>query len=250
MEQISKQGIKRLKRYKMKKYRDLDSRFLAEGRKLVLELLHSSCPVELIVVTQQWLDKNNTVDQFSVPTLLCDEKEFNQLSQLRQPDGILACCHQLVPKPYQKRGWTLVLDHLNNPGNLGTIIRTADWFGFNEIICDTNTVDVYNHKVIQSTMGSIVRISVHYTDIKAYLSTQNRPVFGATLQGQRLEETAFKESGIVLMGNESHGIDNALFPFIDQEITIPKIGQAESLNVAVATGIILSSIANKSLQIT
>ncbi len=242
MEKLSKQELKRICRYKMKKYREQDHCFLAEGTKIVGELIHSSIHIEKLVFSKTWLSKNNTVLEYSDIQLQCDDKEFEKISNQKSPEGILAVCSIPNAGELAYSGWSLVVDKINNPGNLGTIIRLADWFGIKELICSEETVDAYSPKVIQSSMGSIARVTIHYKNLVTYLSTQNRKKYGASLEGNNILEHSFSDSGILIIGSESHGISPKVHSLLNEQITYPKMGEAESLNAAVATGIILSHI--------
>ncbi|KKX48941.1 RNA methyltransferase [Sphingobacterium sp. IITKGP-BTPF85] len=135
------------------------------------------------------------------------------------------------------------MDDIQDPGNLGTIIRTAEWFGFQRIICSIGTVDAYNPKVVQATMGSLSRIEIHYLDLKAFIQDAKLPVFGALLNGNSIYETDWRDEGLLVLGNEGNGISDELIKLVDKPVTIPRIGEAESLNVAVATTIFCSEIA-------
>ena len=137
----------------------------------------------------------------------------------------------------------MVLDDVQDPGNLGTIIRTAEWFGFQHILCSLGTVDAYNPKVVQATMGSLSRIEIHYVDLKAFIREAKIPVFGALLNGDSVYKTDWASEGLVVLGNEGNGISDELISLVDKPVTIPRIGNAESLNVAVATTIFCSEIA-------
>ncbi|MNN63391.1 23S rRNA (guanosine-2'-O-)-methyltransferase RlmB [compost metagenome] len=143
--------------------------------------------------------------------------------------------------------YNIVLDDVQDPGNLGTIIRTAEWFGIKHIICSIGTVDAYNPKVVQATMGSLARIQVHYVDLHELISSTDLPVYGALLNGQSIYQTEWSTEGLIVMGNEGNGISEEIITLIDQAVTIPRIGQAESLNVAVATTIFCSEIARQQL---
>lgn len=142
-----------------------------------------------------------------------------------------------------KNQHTLVLDDIQDPGNLGTIIRTAEWFGFQQIICSIGTVDAYNPKVVQATMGSLSRIQIHYIDLKSFIKEVKIPVYGALLDGDSIYETDWTHEGLIILGNEGNGISEEIIELVDQPVTIPRIGEAESLNVAVATTIFCSEIA-------
>jgi TrmH family RNA methyltransferase len=148
----------------------------------------------------------------------------------------------------QKFGWTIVVDTLQDPGNLGTIIRIADWFGINEVILSKNSVELFNPKVIQATMGSFTRVNVIYEDIIKWLLSQDRTSYGAVLGGKNLYSTTFPQSGILILGNESKGISDELLTVIDHQIEIPKRGGAESLNVSMACSIFSNEIMRQSFQ--
>ena len=141
-----------------------------------------------------------------------------------------------------KNKFSLVLDGIQDPGNMGTIIRTADWFGITDIICSEDTVDVYNPKVVQATMGSMARVNVHYTDLMPVLSTADVPIYGALLNGDNIYDTTFGTEGLIVMGNEGNGLRPEVIKLVTKAITIPRFGGAESLNVAIATAIFCSEI--------
>jgi TrmH family RNA methyltransferase len=150
-----------------------------------------------------------------------------------------------IQQPPNGKEWIIALDNINNPGNLGTIVRTADWFGIQSIVCSLNCADFYNPKVIQATMGSFTRVNVYYTDLEKWLSneTQKTPIYGAVMDGYSLYDTDIPENGILLIGNESHGISKSLHPFIFKKIKIPAYGGgAESLNASIATAVILAEL--------
>ncbi len=171
------------------------------------------------------------------------------MSGLTTPQQILAVIKlpewpQLKPDTLQGE-FSLVLDGIQDPGNLGTIIRTADWFGVNHIICSEDTVEAYNPKVVQATMGSLARVKVYYTDLEALLPTLNLPVYGAMLDGENIYTADFGSKGLILMGNEGNGIRPNIQSLITRAITIPRVGEAESLNVSIATALFCSEISRK-----
>ncbi|MEP6700840.1 MAG: RNA methyltransferase, partial [Bacteroidota bacterium] len=171
------------------------------------------------------------------------EKELERISQLKTPNKVLAIVQQFDNSGAidTKNKISLVLDNVQDPGNLGTIIRTADWFGIEQIICSPDTADVYNSKVVQATMGSIVRVRVFYTDLGKWLAEQKEvPIYAAVLGGQDVTGIKKISEAIIVFGNESKGISPEILQLVKTKLTIPKKGKAESLNVAVATGIILS----------
>ena len=172
--------------------------------------------------------------------------ELEKISTLQTPQGILALVKQPKATPLDpdvlKNCFSIVLDGVQDPGNLGTIIRTADWFGFKNIICSLNTADVYNPKTIQATMGSLPRVNVFYEDLSLVLPKVQVPVYGAFLEGKSIYKTDFGTEGLLILGNEGQGISAAVINFIQQPVTIPRIGKAESLNVAISAGIFCAEI--------
>ncbi|MCR9172546.1 MAG: RNA methyltransferase [bacterium] len=232
MDALSKNKIKWIRSLRLKKNRDSEGLFVVEGAKMVQEILKDeSATVECLVTTDESLDFAGT--QFHT-----DTATMKAISGLSTPSSLLA----VVKKPQistKKSPWTLVLDGVQDPGNMGTIIRTADWFGITDIVCSQQTVDCFNPKVVQSTMGSIFRVCVRYERLEDYFENVDRPVFGALLEGENMHCVTVPKEGILLMGNEGNGISEELIDFISHPIHIPGKGGAESLNVAVATGILL-----------
>ncbi len=219
-----------------KKFRTQYSTFVVEGLKIVNELLKSDYEVETIFATSSWLKNNSSKEAIHVT-----EKELSQLSSLKTPNEVLAVVKQKETQLLDlKSTITIALDHIQDPGNLGTIIRTADWFGVKNIICSEDCVDVYNPKVIQATMGSLFRVNVVYTDLKEFFDEyKDLTVYGALLEGDNVYNVKLKSEGaVLLMGNESKGIAEELIPYVTNKIAIPKFGNAESLNVGIATAII------------
>ena len=236
---ISKNETKYIQSLYHKKVRDEAELFIAEGVKLVDELLNSGFVIRKIYATKEW-----TGSAGFPATIIIEQYELEKISSLSTPNHVLAVVEQkkLTREPVDKNNIILVLDGIQDPGNLGTIIRIADWFGITQIVANTGTADVYNPKIIQSTMGSIIRVNVWYKDIEQWLAAVSVPVYGALLNGNNIYTTAKIKEGILVIGNESKGIHNNILPFIKHAITIPGRGHAESLNAAVATGIILSHL--------
>ncbi|MNK23906.1 putative TrmH family tRNA/rRNA methyltransferase [compost metagenome] len=247
---LSKAQISLITSLQNKKYRKQHGLFIVEGIKSVMEFISSSYEVESIFYTD---DANTKVGKIShnIKSHKLTETEFQKISALKSPQGILA----LVKLPLQqkivpsnlKNKFSLVLDDVQDPGNLGTIIRTAEWFGIEHIICSIGTVDAYNPKVVQATMGSLARLQIHYTDLTDFIPATGLKVYGALLNGQSIYQTVWADEGLIVMGNEGNGISDEIIALIDQAVTIPRIGQAESLNVAVATTIFCSEIARQQL---
>jgi TrmH family RNA methyltransferase len=226
-----------------KKQRDDEKVFVAEGPKLAGELLHTPSAVKHIYATNSWLRKNTGL---KVPATEVSEIELGKISNLQTPNEVVVIARQLIPsdEPVFKKRLTIVLDGIQDPGNMGTIIRIADWFGVQQIICSDDCVEVYNPKVIQSTMGSILRVKCWFKDFNEWKEKIEVPVFGALLEGKNIYAVGKTAEGLVVTGNESKGIREPLISKITDPVTIPKAGGAESLNAAVATGIIVGCLVN------
>ena len=223
-----------------KKFREKEGVFVAEGPKIVKELLKAEFELHEIYALREWLDENNKFIK-SGETFEITEVELKGISFMTTPQSVLALVKMPVTNAFVTNGKIiLALDGIQDPGNLGTIIRTADWFGVQHIICSKDCADVYNPKVVQATMGSIARVNVIYTDLYSWLQKEKySSIYAAVLQGKDLKKIKIK-TGIILIGNESKGIRPEILGLANEKITIPGIGKAESLNAAVATGIILS----------
>lgn len=238
---ITKNQIKYIKDLSRKGIRSAEQKFVVEGEKLVNEMIQSRIEFDEIFALESWIESNP-----KIPATLISEKDLERITQLKSPNKVLAVVHMFEDDVNDdlENGVTLFLDRINDPGNLGTIIRMADWFGIVKIICTENSVDVYNSKVIQSSMGSVFRIPVFYQNAEEYLANYkvqfpDNPIIGAAMEGEVLGQVKMPENGLLIMGSESHGIEKSIEQHINQLVTIPKMGMAESLNVAVATGIIL-----------
>lgn len=207
--------------------------FVAEGVKLVQELINSSFLHHGIytVDSQMFPDAN-----------VISESELKQMSNLVQPNKVLGVFNIPEPEAPDFSNWILALDGIRDPGNLGTLIRICDWFGISDIICSPDTVDAYNPKVLQATMGSIARVKIHYTSLEPLFKSCGRPIYGASMEGGSLFSTSFDEPGILVMGSESHGISPALREILNGVVAIPGFGLAESLNVGTAAAVLLYEI--------
>lgn len=228
-----------------KKFRDEKGLFKIEGPKLVDEFLSSDFKINCIVATKNWLETHFA----SLPTELqahafeVSPSKLQSLSSLKTANQVIAVVHKSNPSfIIPKDKVSIVLDDIQDPGNMGTIIRIADWFGIEQIFCSLHSVDCYNSKVVQSTMGSLLRVKIYYTDIEELFRTTELPVYAALLHGESIFEMKKVNRGFLLIGNESKGIHPSLLNSSIFPITIPKVGAAESLNAAVATGIIVSQI--------
>jgi len=237
---LSKIEIKYIQSLCHKKQRQAEGLFIAEGAKLADELLQSDYSIKKIYATADWASKHST--RAEVVTIT--EIELQKISALQAPNQVLVIAEQKkgVDRPVLEHQLTLVLDGIQDPGNLGTIIRIADWFGIKQVIASVDTVELYNPKVIQGTMGSFIRVQLWYQSLEVLLQTATVPVYGALLNGKNMHAEPPVTEGILVIGNESKGISPALLPYITHPITIPRLGGAESLNAAVATGILISHL--------
>jgi TrmH family RNA methyltransferase len=241
---ISKSQIKYIQSLGQKKYRDEESLFIAEGPKLVKELLQNkNAQLRQLYALNDWIDENEELLS-GIDGVKINETELERISQLKTPNQVIAIFKKFETKPpLVKAKIALVLDAIQDPGNVGTVIRIADWFGVSDIICSFDCADLYNPKVVQATMGSMARVNVLYTDLPAWLKQQNKvDIYAAMLEGQDVTKMDPLKEGLIIIGNESRGIHKDLLESVDQKITIPRKGSAESLNVAVAAGIILSHL--------
>jgi len=206
---------------------------MVEGLKSVNELIQSQWPIESIVCSTSF--EGNIDSQDSNDIFLVTPKEFESISQQKNPQGVLAIA-QFHDLDLEETPWQIALDEINNPGNLGTIIRIADWYGVNTIYCSQNTVDLYNNKVIQSSMGSFLRVQLKYGNLQELLNQKD--VFATVLNGKNIRTLTKTEQGVLLMGNEANGISKSLIENLAHTpITIPGNLQTESLNAAMATAI-------------
>lgn len=240
MEKISKARIKWIRSLQQKKVREQEGVFVVEGEKMVLEGLKSKRHSLVALVTHK--EESSIIPQeFREVALTADTTEMEQLSGLKTPNKLLAVFKRSTQEVVQS-GFELALDSVQDPGNMGTILRLADWFGIERIVCSRETVDCFNPKVVQASMGAIFRIQVIYTDLLSYLSDSKQPVYGALLNGENYRSVSYNQEGILLMGNEGNGISEQLIPLITHAVTIPRFGAAESLNVATATAILLAEV--------
>ncbi|MDO9155993.1 RNA methyltransferase [Sediminibacterium sp.] len=240
---LSKIEAKYIQSLYHKKQRDELSLFIVEGLKGVDELLNSSFVVQKIFAVNDW--EHPLMGKAQLTRV--SEEELQKISGLQTANKVLAIAEQqnfIAQKP-QKGRITLALDGIQDPGNMGTLIRIADWFGIHTILASEDSVEAYNPKVIQSTMGSFIRVKVGYGNLANLLTDVGIPIFGALLEGDSVYNQATIQEGVLLIGNESKGIHKELLPFISSPVHIPRIGGAESLNAAVAAGILLSHLIKK-----
>ncbi|MDX6748003.1 RNA methyltransferase [Polaribacter sp. PL03] len=235
---ISKNQLKLITSLSQKKYRQKHNLFIAEGIKVVNELINSSFEVATLFCTEDF----NTIVSKDLITLI-SETELKKISTLKSPNKVLGLFKIPEEKPLKNSELIIALDAINDPGNLGTIIRLCDWFGVSQLICSKDTVDCYNQKVVQASMGSLTRISIHYTDLKNYLSKTTLSTFIADMDGENVYKTTLPKEGVLVMGNEANGVSDEIKALIQNKISIPRFGETqetESLNVATATAILLS----------
>ena len=242
---ITNNELKYIQSFAHKKHWVEESVFIVEGPKMLEELLASNWVIRKIIALPDWIQVQGHLPAEVVEV---DEVMLGRLSLLQTPNKVMAIVEkkkELQPLVYTDKS-TLLLDGIQDPGNLGTIIRTADWFGIDQIVVSEDTASWYNPKVIQSTMGSCFRVNMLSMDLQTLLQSNAKsknklPVYGALLNGKSMHEIKWNPANFILIGNESKGIRENLMPFISHPISIPRTGEAESLNAAVATGIILAN---------
>lgn len=235
---LSKNQVKLIHGLKKKKIRQSENLFIAEGIKVVEELLGSKLKVRKLFFTNAYLNPYNVTD-YQIIT----DKELQLISDFSSPNQVLGIFEIPAFKEPVHKGLTVLLDEINDPGNLGTIIRLCDWFGADQLVCSKNTADCYNQKVVQASMGSLARVSVTYVDAVSYLKNEKRPVYGTFLNGENVYLTPLVSDAVLVLGNEANGISKAVEAYVTQKITIPQFGEkhlTESLNVAMAAAVFLS----------
>ncbi len=236
---VVKSQIKLIKSLQQKKYRNEHGLFVVEGKKAILELLASTIKVFKIYTTQ-----DEVLDCDSNLVEMVSRNELKQMSSLKNPNTILGVFYIPTSDKVDENGWVLALDDVQDPGNMGTIIRLCDWFGIKHLICSLGTVDCYNPKVLQATMGSISRVNIVYSNLSVFLNRTNLPVYGTFMEGDNLGNVNFPSEGVIVMGNEGKGISEDIKLHCSNKVTIPQFGgnTTESLNVATATAIILNEV--------
>ncbi|WP_163408947.1 TrmH family RNA methyltransferase [Flavobacterium ajazii] len=241
---ISKNQIKLISGLHQKKQRFANQLFFAEGVKVIQELLQSNFELELLFTTQNDFEKVEISKRISIT-----DQELKKISALSTPNTCLAVFKIPAENTIIDSGLIVALDDIRDPGNLGTILRLCDWFGIQQIICSKETVDIYNPKVVQATMGSITRVNVNYVDLKSYITNAKTPVFGTFMNGENIYQSELPKNGIIIMGNEANGISAEIEKMVTNRLTIPRFGElqkTESLNVATATAIVLSEFKRNS----
>jgi TrmH family RNA methyltransferase len=242
---ISQKWSKLIKSLHLKKFRKAEQLFFVEGEKAVLEVLAAHWPVKALFGTADFFDRYPDTAYAAEISQSCPASDLEQVGTFASNNAALAvvAIPQYAPFAETAGDWTLVLDNVNDPGNLGTIIRIADWYGIRHILCSPDTVDAFNPKVIASAKGSFLRVKLHYAELATALATAQQPVYGAFLDGDSVHQLALtKPGGFIVLGNEAHGISPALETLISRRITIPAFGQAESLNVGIAGAVIVDNL--------
>lgn len=243
---LSKSQIKHYRSLSLKKNRDKARIFVAEGPKLVLDLLPYFEP-EVIIIEDSY---RTEFKDFEVE--ITEREDIQKISLQKHPQGVYATFKRKVSNLHHchpEKELVLAMDDVQDPGNMGTIIRICDWFGIKHIVCSNQTVDIYNPKVVQSTMGALGRVNVHYTDLKTYIEQSKAPAFGTFLKGENIYSNQLPENGIIVMGNEGNGISKPIEESITHKLFIPPFpgnsNTSESLNVATATAIVCSEFRRK-----
>lgn len=235
---VTKNQIKLISSLQQKKFRFANQLFIAEGVKVIQELLKSNFTLEHLYTTEPLFDEVKNDLKTLIP-----ESDLKKISALSTPNNCLAVFKIPSVKPIIEHGLIVALDDIRDPGNLGTILRLCDWFGISQVICSAQTVDIYNPKVVQATMGSIARVNVSYVDLNAFIQKTTLPVFGTFMDGATIYQETLPKEAVIVMGNEANGISENIEKIIKNRLTIPRFGdlqQTESLNVATATAIVLS----------
>lgn len=236
---VSNKQSKFIKSLKIKKYRTKEMCFFVEGRKNTLEGINNGLVLKYLLATAEFV-KDNASELSNVESYLmeCSPSELIELGTFSTNNDCLAVFEMPKQEEIDFGDHVVVLDGVGDPGNLGTIIRTLDWFGFKHLVCSRNTTDFYSPKVLNATMGSYARVKVHYEDLGQFIENSPLMAYGADLNGCSMEELQISDPIMLVMGSESHGISEGLSDKLKGNVTIPRVGEAESLNVAIATGIL------------
>ena len=240
---VSKSQIKLITSLYQKKYRNLNNLFIAEGIKVINELIENGIELQELYTT-----KTSVFNVDKSKCIAVTNDELKKISLLKSPNTALAVFKIPHSNSIDNNGLILALDEVNDPGNLGTIIRLCDWYGITDLVCSNNTVDCYNPKVVQATMGSLARVNISYVNLYEYLRSIKNKVFITEMNGENIYKTTLPEKGVLVMGNEANGISSQIKNMADLKLSIPRFGKlqlTESLNVATATAILLSEFKRK-----
>lgn len=238
---LSKTQSKYIRSLSQQKFRNEHQVFIAEGAKIAEEWLCSDARIQKIVATQLWVDAHHDLiaRHAEAELHIADDAELLAVSSLSTPNQVLLVVHRnKTPILKEMTEWCLALDNIQDPGNMGTIIRIADWFGINHLVCGEGCVDVYNPKVVQASMGGHLRVNLYETDLDAFLQNSKLPVIAATLDGENIYTTAKPAAGVLVIGNESKGVSAKVLANATHKVMIPRLGGAESLNAGVSAGIL------------
>lgn len=248
---ITKSDVKYIQSLAHKKFRESEGVFVIEGVKMVGELI-DEFPNHIVQLfaTEEWVDDISGHNLEGFRLSIIDNLMLDRISQLKSPNKVLAIVKMPIQSTHTStlNKLTLVLDQIQDPGNLGTIIRTCDWFGVQNILCSMDTVDAYNPKTVQSAKGSLLRVNIQYVDIKDFLSsTKEATIYAAALDGNSIYNIKMQEPAIIVIGSEASGISKEVLALANKKITIPKVGKAESLNAGIAAAIIMSNFTKLSI---
>ena len=238
---LSKNTVKFIKSLHQKKFRNQEQKFFVEGEKSVLEVLNADFSIELLVATESFAEKNKIIiGRSNAQLILATQNQLESIGQYQSNDSALAVVNMKANSPFDfpDDNFVIGLDDVRDPGNLGTIIRIADWYGIKNLVFSAQTADFYNPKVIQASMGSFTRVNFFYGDLAEIFKKWEVAVYGAFLDGKNVHQMKQIQRGVILMGNESNGISDKLEKVVTDKVTIPGFGLAESLNVAIATAIL------------
>ncbi|NNE30980.1 MAG: RNA methyltransferase [Winogradskyella sp.] len=242
---LSKNQIKLIKSLGQKKYRQQLSLFTVEGIKGINEFLKSNYELDSLYTTEMIFETNER------KIIEISELELQKISALKNPNTALAIFKIPEPGVVSQHGLIVALDEVRDPGNLGTIIRLCDWYGVKQLVCSSKTVDCYNQKVVQATMGSLTRVQINYMDLEPYLKALSIPIYGTYMNGENIYTTQLPKEGIIVLGNEANGISTTIEGYVTQKLAIPRFGDSsstESLNVANATAIVLSEFRRRVIE--
>ena len=245
---ITKNQIKYINSLQQKKFRVEHQSFVVEGAKSVLELLKANFEIELLFVTDDFFREHEAIFQtLSIQPEIVKSEELEKAGSFSSNNAALALVKTKENGELlvDEKEFALILDDIRDPGNLGTIIRVADWYGITKIICSPSTVDFYNPKVINATMGSFTRVSLYYVDLENFIKNQQVNIYGTLLDAENIHHTRFSDSGYIVIGNEANGISEKVTKLITHKITIPRFGGAESLNAGIATAVVLDNVFRK-----
>ncbi|MBL6449437.1 RNA methyltransferase [Fulvivirga sp. 29W222] len=241
---VSKSNAKFIKSLQLKKYRKQEQCFLVEGAKSVLEVLNSDYELKQLIATEQFINGHTSLLSHQLEIIETSAKQLASLGTLKTNDAAIAVVNMKPQREIrlQPDEWAIALDDINDPGNLGTILRIADWYGIDTVLASAQTADFYNPKVIAASKGSFCRVNIYYADLPEFLSKSQLCIYGAAMEGGDVHNSSFEKGGILVMGNEANGISADVLRCLTKKITIPRYGKAESLNVAMATAIICDNI--------